>query len=281
MSQLPKSQPTFFYKGFPEDCRFRAHTTPESVQLAKGTLYEAWFRALKLSPFYPPNCSTANFPSELVNETYRKFGDLSDFEYEDWWAKTGYLLFAEKSPFKRVELFSEPNQSNEPTDCVPTLRLEIPLNVSPQTLKKQFDALLQKHHPKYRTFDRWEASTADARFQTRKLTSLSINLYLDVYEKYLHKVAAEGSDNIKLYDIGFDLALNPKFKISSSDMPADIQDKRLKMSLTVSEYLEKAKNLCAHAAEGRFPCTDDHHWIERKKRSSRIQPLDEFDTDVQ
>jgi hypothetical protein len=40
------------------------------------------------------------------------------------------------------------------------------------------------------------------------------------------------------------------------------------MSLIVSEYLGKAKNLIAHASEGRFPCTDDHDWVERSKRAS-------------
>lgn len=275
--QLPKSKPTFFFKGFPEDCRFKSHTTPESVAIARGTLYEAWFRALKVSPFYPPNCSIEDIRSDHVQATYDRFGDLSEIDFGNWWQKTGYQLFAETSPFRRIELSDGKDDSNEQT---PTLKLEIPLNVSPATLKRQFEVLLQKHHPHYKDFDRWEASTAPMRLQSRKLTSLSINLYLDVYAHYLKKAKEDGEDNVRLYEICEELALNPKLKITNTDRPSDVQDKRLKMSLTVSEYLEKAKNLCAHAAEGRFPCTDNHQWIERKKRSARIQPKDEFDSDL-
>ena len=52
--QLPKTSkstksnksPAFFFKGFPEDVRFRHHTIPDSLEHAKGTLYEAWFNAI-------------------------------------------------------------------------------------------------------------------------------------------------------------------------------------------------------------------------------------------
>jgi len=30
----------FFFKGFPEDVRFRRHTVPEALEIAKGTMYE-------------------------------------------------------------------------------------------------------------------------------------------------------------------------------------------------------------------------------------------------
>jgi hypothetical protein len=61
MSQLPK--PRFFFKGFPEDVRFRAHSLPESLEIARGTLYEAWFRALKLSPYLKQGWTTGQWLS--------------------------------------------------------------------------------------------------------------------------------------------------------------------------------------------------------------------------
>lgn len=275
MSHLPKPKASLFYKGFPEDCRFEGHAAPESAILAEGTLYEAWFRALQLSPYYPPNCSTQNIESLRVNETYELFGDVSTLKFGDWWIQRGYLIFAEKTPFNKIEVADEKING----ELSPTLKLEIPLNVSPATLKRQFQILLEKHHPHYKDFDRWRASTASARLQSKKLTSLSINLYLDVYAAFLNKAKVIGTEHVRLYEIGEELGLNPRLKVTKQDRPADIADKHLKMSLTVSEYLEKAKNLCAHAAEGRFPCTDNHEWIIRKSRSGRVQPVDAFDDD--
>jgi hypothetical protein len=78
--------------------------------------------------------------------------------------------------------------------------------------------------------------------------------------------ALEGSVN--LFEVGEAMALNPRLVVKHGDLGSDVREKRLKMSLMVSEYLEKAKNLIAHASEGTFPCTDDHDWIERSTRAS-------------
>jgi len=72
-----------------------------------------------------------------------------------------------------------------------------------------------------------------------------------------------------LYEIGEELRLDPKNTVLRSDPPRFASAKHLKMSLLVSDYLEKAKNLVAHATEGRFPCTDDHRWIPRRNRAAR------------
>lgn len=147
-----------------------------------------------------------------------------------------------------------------------TLILEIPLTVSPATLKQQFDELLRKHHEHYKRFDRWQHSSATGRLQSSKLTSLSINLYLDVYEQWQEMCVLEGSVN--LYEVGEAMKLNSQLVVKHGDLGADIREKHLKMSLQVSEYLEKAKNLIAHASEGIFPCTENHDWIERSTRAS-------------
>jgi len=149
---------------------------------------------------------------------------------------------------------------------VKVLHLEIPLNVSPKTLRAQFDNLLELHHPHYKDFDRWQASTAPVRMESRKLTSVSLNICLDVYRSFIEK-SKQGEAS--LYDIGVELRINPKFVVAHNELPVFAAEKRIKMAAAVSEYLEKAKNLVAHATEGRFPCTDNHHWIERQTRAPR------------
>lgn len=260
----PKAgQTQLFFKGFPEDVRFKSHTIPESVERAKGTLYETWFNALQLSPFYQCICETNEFPSDLAEKTFRLFGDLRDTNFEKWWIATGYGIFAEKKPFNKVSVSNELDEAGE---TVSILRLEIPLNVSPKTLRNQFDDLLELHHPHYRDFDRWKASTAEVRFENKKLTSASLNLYLDVYREYLE---IKGDDELGLYDLGVKLKINPKLVIVHRDQPKEVADKRIRMANAVSEYIEKAKNLVAYATEGVFPCVENHHWIERRSRKSK------------
>ena len=260
----PKAgQAQLFFKGLPEDVRFKSHSIPESLERAKGTLYETWFNALQLSPHYQLLCEINEFPSDEAKRTFELFGDLRNVVFDTWWIEVGYGIFAEKKPFNKVAVN---NQTDDFGEDVKVLHLEIPLNVSPKTLRAQFDNLLELHHPHYKDFDRWQASTAPVRMESRKLTSVSLNICLDVYRLFLEK-SKQGE--ALLYEIGEELRINPKLNVIHSDRAIEVNEKRIKMSSAVSEYLEKAKNLTAHATEGRFPCTDNHPWIERQTRSAR------------
>lgn len=253
-------QAQLFFKGLPEDVRFKSHSIPESMERAKGTLYETWFNSLQLSPYYQGICETGEFPSEQAEKTFHLFGDLRNTTFDKWWVATGYGIFAEKKPFNKVSITNEVNSNGED---VPILRLEIPLNVSPKTLRNQFDNLLELHHPHYKDFDRWQASTAEVRFENRKLTSASLDLYLEIYKEYL-----ANENDLGLYELGVMKKVNSKLVVLHSDRPKEVADKHVKMANAVSEYIEKAKNLVAYATEGIFPCVENHHWIERKKRNT-------------
>lgn len=263
VSKPKAGQAQLFFKGFPEDVRFKSHTIPGSLERAKGTLYETWFNALQLSPYYQTICETKEFPSDEAKRTFELFGDLRNVTFDTWWVEVGYGIFAEKKPFNKVSL---QNQTDSFGEDVKVLHLEIPLNVSPKTLRAQFDNLLELHHPHYKDFDRWHASTATARMESRKLTSVSLNICLDVYRLFIEK-SKQGE--APLYEIGAELRINPKFIVAHSDLNTIAAEKRIKMATAVSEYLEKARNLVAHAAEGRFPCTDNHQWVERQRRAPR------------
>lgn len=256
-TKLPK--PEFYFKGFPEDVRFRSHTIPESLEIARGTLYETWYRCLKLSPYTAQALTTGIWLSEGQKKTYSQFGDLQGTTFDSWWLERGYELFKENDDFKRINL----QQAANIDDSKDTLLLKIPLTVSPNTLRNQFDDLLRKHHPYYKNFDRWQHSTASERLRSSKLTSVSLNLYVSVYEQWLK------NQDAALYSIGEEMSLIPRYVVKHGDLGGDVRDKHLQMSLIVSEYLEKAKNLIAHASEGIFPDTSNHDWIERSTRTRR------------
>ncbi len=257
-SDLPKLG--FFFKGFPEDVRFRRHTVPDSLVKARGTLYEAWYRAVKLSPYMAEAIDTGHWRSDEQRKNFARFGDLRGTTFDEWWINVGYEIFREPDGFKKISV-----QETAQPAADQTLVLQIPLTVSPATLKAQFDDLLKAHHPHYKRFDRWKFSEAERKMRTSKLTSLSINLYLDVYECWLEMRAENPA--VHLYEVGERMRLNPRYIVRREDRPEEVKEKRLQMSLAVTEDLEKGKNLVAHASEGVFPCTDNHEWIERATRA--------------
>jgi hypothetical protein len=230
---------------------------------AKGSLYETWFNALKLSPFYRDSCRSKKFLSAAAQDTYDLFGDIRSLSFEDWWKKTGYAIFSEEVAFRKVSVKSDRDPFSEKVNIV---TVEIPLNVSPKLIKKQFEEILQKHHSHYKDYDRWKTSTAAAKLMSNKLTRVSLDLYLKVFERFLEK---SKKGNVHLYEIGEELNLNPRLIVQSSDRRAEAAEKRIKMAATVSDPLEKAKNLVAYATEGVFPCIKDHPWVDRQKRAPR------------
>ena len=262
--QVPKS-PAFFFKGFPEDVRFRHHTIPDSLEHAKGTLYEAWFNAIRLSPYLAESIDSGVWRNDKSREVHEQFGDVRGVSFDEWWVNRGYSLFAEGKPFSKITM--EPGQGDAEGK---SLTMTIPLNVSPKTLRDQFDDLLEQHHPYYKDFDRWKASTSKLPIRKSKLTSLSINIWLEVYETWVDMGGLTGS--VHLYEVGEKLNLAPKHVVKRGDMPTDITDKHQAMSLVVAEYLGKAKNLIAYAsAEGWFPCVENHEWVERGTRAQHAR----------
>lgn len=257
--QLPK--PAFYFKGFPEDVRFERHAVPDSLEIAKGTLYEAWYRCLKYSPYLANAIDTGVWQSEKLRTTYELFGDLRGSTFDEWWVDVGFNLFCEGKNFRRISVPDE-------TEDVPenTIRFDVPLNVSPATLKAQFNLLLKKHHPHYRQFDRWKQSTAKAKMRTSKLSSPAINLYLQAYE--VQQELRKTNPNVKLYEIGEAMNANPNYLEKNGDLPSDVLRKHEKMSLQITEYIEKARDLIANASEGVFPSTETHAWVERNQRGA-------------
>lgn len=80
---------SFHYKGLDAEDRIFAKSPAESAALAKGTLYEAWFDVLQISPWYRGIAETGEFPSQQAKETWGYFGDLTDRNFSDWWLTVG------------------------------------------------------------------------------------------------------------------------------------------------------------------------------------------------
>jgi hypothetical protein len=248
----------FFFKGFPEDARLEPHTVPESLEIARGTLYETWYRCIKASPYMAEIHSTGVWRSYAQMVTYELFGDLRDTTFDSWWLNRGYEIFREQEGFKKIIIQGQDSANAGEKKII----IEVPLTVSPGLLKVQFEELLIAMHPEYVNFNRWLHSTAKIPFESSRLTSVSLNLYMTVFENWL-------LNKVPLYEIGESLKLSKKYTVRRTDTPADIREKHLQMSLIVTEYLTKAKRLVAHASEGQFPCVNEHEWVKKRVRSSK------------
>ena len=264
----------FYYKGLREEEHFYPYTPEQSAAKAKGTLYEAWFDVLKASPTYLKATVSHVFDSTAVSDCYELFGDLREIEFSQWWIETGYKIFAEQVRYE--EITSHPIKAtttikfSKRKNVVPRLLIEVPLNLDPRKLKEQFDEILRKHTALYdEKFNRWDHSTADAHLdRDAKLDYRTIKHWLDVYIELENKKRLYGND-YPLYKVCQSKRLSPKIN-RDFGIEAELPDKeKVFASNVVSDILKKVTRLMAHSSEKRFPCTDDHPFLNTSTRTRK------------
>lgn len=262
---------TFFLKGLSPEDRLFPQTIESSVKLAKGTLYEAWFETLQTSPWYCDSCETGNFKSLAAEEAWRKFGDLRGVDFSKWWKLRGYEIFAEKVPYQPIEISQQQikTQSRHNGKQPPTLRIDVPLNLHPSMLRKQFEEILRQHSYYYlENKNRWDHSTAEVhQYRETKLTYQTITHWLKVYKAYAQQ---KDRKEFRLYNFSRDLKLHPvmfRGLLNNVDVPEDL---RVEASNVASDILKQVQNLMAHATELRFPCTDPHTWNSKQTRLKKL-----------
>lgn len=289
----------FYYKGLSAEERIHPYTPNKSVELAKGTLYEAWFDTLKTSPRYANICETKVFPSSESKTTWEQFGDLRQLTFETWWLKTGYQIFSETIPYREVRKVNldyslkKNVKNNEP----PTLVLEIPLNLSPVLLAQQFEKLLARQHdylaeisrdisgkskkletgstrddelfaPSNRQFNRWEHSTAKVHQQRdTKITYQSIKRWLELFQAW--EQLKKKQPNATLMEFALLKKLSTEGKRLYESPNSLTKRGELMLANAASEPLKMSRFLMAHAIEGIFPFTEPHPWEKGPSRKPR------------
>lgn len=265
----------FYYKGLmDEDEIFRPYTPEQSAEKAKGSMYEAWFDALKLSPWYMEMCATGQPQTDDVRECFEKFGDIRPYSFKKWWTDIGFRIFAENTRYEAVQVRDVEAKVelkyNMKTGRLNNLLIEVPMNIHPRKLREQFAEILEKHSRYYDHGNRHHESDAEVTFdRDSKLQYKTINLWFKVFKV----VEAERAKKhgATLDEICRDLNLRPTLlnEFGLDTMIDDPEIKR-KAASAASEYYKKAVRLIAHATEMRFPCADrdlsnlnDSHPINR------------------
>ncbi len=253
----------FYYKGLPIENEFFPFTPEQSAEQAQGSMYEAWFDALKASPWYNDICETRVFPSDAAKECYENFGDLRPFSFKKWWLEKGYMIFAERVRYEEMQdrgivngatkTLKYKKGENDPNK----LLIEVPLNLDPRKLREQFEEILRQHSAYYEHKNRFEESTAPVPLdRDSKFGYGTIKSWLHVY-KEVEKERALHND-ATLVDICRKLGLRKSlFADFGEGTVVDDPQIRQQAANAISEYYQKARRLMAHATEMRFPCLDD------------------------
>jgi hypothetical protein len=256
----------FFYKGLMEENQFFPYTPEQSADRAQGTMYEAWFDALKASPWYMSMCKGDAPPSEQALECFEKFGDLRNYTFKKWWLDIGYKLFAEKTRYQGVQLHDANTtlelRYNNRTNQLNNLLIEVPINIHPRMLRAQIEEILAQHSRYYEHKNRFAESDAEVTFaRDSKLDYHTIQTWLYVY-KAVEKERSKIHAGATLYEICRNLNLRRKlFKDFGEGTIVDDETVKQRAANVASEYYQKALRLMAHATEMRFPCVEDHHGL--------------------
>lgn len=257
----------FYYKGLSAEDMVFGQTPKSSAAKARGTLYEAWFDALQTSPWYRNIAETGEFPSVAARDTWNQFGELRNETFSKWWLKTGYRIFAERVPYRPIQELEGVDiniKSDKDDSQPPILRIEVPLNLHPRVLREQFAKILAAQEEYHSSFDRWDHSTAKVhQYRDAKLSYVAIKKWLDIYRLYEKEREFEG---FKMYNFVREHKLHPSMFIGLNEEAILDEGLRVNASNVLSDLIKQAKNLMAHASEGRFPCTDPHPWAISGRR---------------
>lgn len=259
------------YKGLlPADAVWGLEPEASGVK-AQGTLYEAWFDTLKISPYYNKNIDDGVVGDSPQAKTILLFGDLRNKEFKGWWLETGYRIFAEPAPYEPIQEISDlkVRLTKEKHPKAPrTIIIEVPLNLDPRELSRQFQALLEKQAEYKEEFNRWKAAEADAHQNGEtKLSFNTIQSWLKTYKEYERQKKLLGSE-FKLYNFTKDMGLHPYYALKSSRAREVPESERIAMSNVASDLIKKVKFLMANAAEMRFPDTTRNEVAIRNKRAN-------------
>lgn len=256
-----------YFKGLSPEFFTSPHTIEESSKLAKGTIYEAWFDTLKTSPWYNHFIDKNSFPSEQSEETFKTFGDLRGMQFSVWWSSVGFKIFAESTPFEDVKPISLEYslQHTKSANAHPTLRVEIPLNLSPKHLEERLKKLISDHAIYADSYNRWMHSTATTHpFEDNNLDYSNINGLLSIYKRYINSIESNPDLTLAQFTIDENIDSTALRSYKKSKRVININgDLREKLSNVTSDRLKRARYLMANATEGLFPCDEPHDWAKR------------------
>ena len=229
----------------------------QEIAAARRSLYFWWWKYLRLSKDYWWLCKEGGKSTDKrFVETYKKFGDVFQLSFEDWWVNHGALLFAMKvHPFKiewaTAELLWKAQQS------IGLGLIVVPLYKTKSELRKQFAELLKTHKPKGGIY-RPEISSSDMNNLKgiRKQVLKDAHRVWCINEALTHLKAVEiieSNQKFTQYWIGKKASLGLRRDYDRYKLESYKKNEQLTLRVKVNRYIAKANCLISNVEVGSFP----------------------------
>ncbi len=274
---------------------FRHATMEAEIRDASTSVRRWWWEYLRLSKDYWLLCQTTkggvpDTYDERMAQVYRDFGNVHDCSFEECWRWTGSQLFMELRLPPRVQQITSV-ESAISGDRAGKILVEIPLQLSKETVQKQINSILESFQDR-RPSNRLETSTS--RYLIN-VTLARLNVLQKSHEVYcLHReliakptamaqsnmsrLDTEFQERANLFKIGKALGISP----SNDDLRGtkeEIDRRANSMRQMVWIHMKRAKALIANVEHGVFP--DAEMPEETPARFSSKQEAEHSELDAQ
>jgi len=246
------------YKGIPG---LKAEDRESGAVAAMNSAYYWWFEYLKLSKNYWWLCKEMNVhyaKSPKLIKVGEDFGDVFELGFKEWWIKVGSEIFVEQLDLPAVKQL-DAGLSNLSVIQTDKVIVEIPLNMTEQTIKKQVLEIVRNQA------QREIRRTTTAKRKLAKIRRIRFDVLETARDIWcLNQIArlaaagAKGFEHINpaklsLYKIGVRVKLVESCMPKGTDSDEVERKKRNGMKVAVKRMLLRADALIANVEIGSFP----------------------------
>lgn len=264
-------------KGLP---RFRYRTAEAELADARQSVRRWWWEYLRLSKHYWLICQTTRnrlrpeTADEGLTRIYKKFGNVHDCAFDEWWINRGSRVFREQhEPPKVKEIHPHPENIARVRER--KILIEVPLALSRVTIQRQISRILKQYEDQ-RPNNRLEISRSDFPINPVRYRLHTLQAMHEVYclhRELIDKPAAlrtlartldERRDWKQQYEGRADLfRIGKLLHISRSNErligdESEIRAKQNRMRASVSRFLRRAEQLISNVEYGKFPVFSNH-----------------------
>lgn len=266
MEENPQNQPVeHLLKGAP---RLRFRNAEDSLEAVREGVHRWWWEFLRLSKPYWLVCQTSQRPrvatrdSELAR-VYRRFGDVYNCTFDEWWLDRGSWVFREREQFPKVkEVARRPSERPTQHMAADHIWVDIPLKLSRRTIQRQLGRILDAYD-ELRLSNRLEMSTSEFKLNPVQFRLHTLRRIYEVHSLHRELVVkpralralnqhADLRRPADLFRIGKLLRVSPSNE-SLLGFPDEVAQRKNRMRACVGRMLKRGELLIANVEQGVFP----------------------------
>jgi hypothetical protein len=263
---MDATQAELVLKGF---SRLKFHSPKQALLEARTNERRWWWEYLRLSKDYWLLCQTSTrekvqTQDQELARVYRRFGDVHQGSFDDWWLDRGAGIFKEVEKFPTVNELPRSPRDRAPIKLRPDhIWVDIPLKLSRRTIQRKIGEILDQYES-LRLSNRLELTTAEFQLQPAKFGLHTLQKIHEVHSLHRELIAkpkalaamqtakSNFQQRADLFRIGKALGVSPSNEALRGDL-TDIHKRQNRMRVSVSRLLGKCDLLIANVERGLFP----------------------------